>query len=109
MPKRLYIHLTDEQRRQLRRIQRTSPKAYLRERATAILKIGDGLSPHWVAQHGLWYPRSPDCIYRWVKRFLAEGVKGLEIRKGRGRKPAFSPSLPDQGGGPDRRPAPLAP
>jgi hypothetical protein len=31
-----------------------------------------------------------------VRRYRAEGVKGLLIRPGRGRKPAFSPSVSRQ-------------
>ncbi len=26
-------------------------------------------------------------IYKWIKRFEAEGIKGLETRSGQGRKP----------------------
>jgi transposase len=34
-------------------------------------------------------PHKPDTLYRWLDRYDAEGVAGLVIRAGRGRKPAF--------------------
>lgn len=66
-------------------------KAYLRERAAAMLKIADGMSPHAVAQHGLLKRRKPDTVYEWLNRYEAEGIEGLYIRDGRGRKPAYEP------------------
>lgn len=32
------------------------------------------------------------CVNSWVKRFEAEGIKGLETRPGRGRKPIMDSS-----------------
>lgn len=43
-----------------------------RERATALLKLAEGHSPHWVARHGLLRRRDPDSIYQWL-HFYAEG------------------------------------
>jgi hypothetical protein len=40
---------------------------------------------------GLLKPRSPDSIYAWVRHYQEHGLKGLEIKPGRGRKPSFSP------------------
>ena len=102
MPKRRYIHLSAEQRDELERMVRTGDKAYLRERAAAILKIADGRAAHWVAQNGLLVARAPDRVYEWLNRYEAEGVKGLAIRPGRGRKPAFSPSARGASGGQER-------
>jgi transposase len=48
-----------------------------------------------VARTGLLRPRQPDTVYAWLDRYRAEGIAGLTIRPGRGRKPAFSPSLRD--------------
>ena len=87
----LTIELTDTEREELETIRDTHPKAYMRERATAILKIADGQSGRQVALHGLLKKRVPDTVYDWVHRWEAEGVDGLYIREGRGRKPAFSP------------------
>ncbi len=92
MPKRRYIHLSDEQRQELQQLVRSSPKPYLRERAAVLLRIEAGESAHAVAQQGAFLRREPDTVYRWLNRYEAEGVKGLDVRPGRGRKPAFSPS-----------------
>jgi transposase len=66
-------------------------KAYLRERAAAMLKIAEGMSSHAVSQHGLLRQRKPDTVYEWLNRYEAEGIDGLYIRSGRGRKPAYEP------------------
>ena len=67
-------------------------KPYMRERAGALLKIADGAAAHAVARQGLLRPRESDTVYAWLARYRAEGLAGLLIRKGRGRKPAFFPS-----------------
>lgn len=70
--------------------------AYLRERATAILKIHAGFSPHEVARSRLLKPRDPDTVYAWLRRYREDGIRGLFNRPGRGRKPAFSPKSPEE-------------
>ena len=92
MPKPLQIELTAEQRRELEEARDKHEKPYIRERAAAILKIADGMSGRQVALSGLLKKRDPDSVYSWVHRYEAEGLSGLYIRPGRGRKPAFSPS-----------------
>jgi len=100
MPKPIQLVLTAQERKELERIRDRHPKPYVRERAAALLKIAAGRSGRDVALHGLLKRRHPDTIYGWVRRYKAEGVKGLLVRPGRGRKPAFSPSAPERGGGP---------
>jgi hypothetical protein len=63
----------------------------MRERCAALLKIADGWLAVEVARSGLHRRYDPDAIYEWRKRYLAEGMAGLKMRAGRGRKPAFSP------------------
>lgn len=92
MAQPLTIELTPEQRRELEYTRDHHEKPYVRERASAILKIADGLSGRQVALSGLLKQRDPDSVYTWVYRYQAEGLAGLVIRPGRGRKPAFSPS-----------------
>ena len=70
--------------------------AYLRERATAMLKIHQGYSPHEVARKGLLKPRDPDTLYAWLRRYREHGIPGLSNKPGRGRKPAFSPKSPEE-------------
>jgi hypothetical protein len=91
MPKRLRLNLTSEQREELERMRDRHPKPYLRERAAALLQIADGRSGRGVALHGLLKSRDPDTVYAWVRRYKEEGLEGLKIKPGRGRKAAFSP------------------
>lgn len=91
MPKRRYFNPTEKEKAELETICDHHEKPYMREKASALLKIAAGQSPHAVALHGLLRPRDPDAIYGWLDRHEAEGVKGLLVKQGRGRKPAFSP------------------
>jgi hypothetical protein len=93
MPAPLELDLSKEEREELEQIRDHHPKPYMRERATALLKIADGWSGLRVSREGLLKPRDPDTIYRWVRRYKEEGVAGLEIQKGRGRKPAYFPCV----------------
>jgi len=90
MPKRYVIQLSDEERAKLKAWVKNPPKPYLRKRARAILLVADGVPLYKVAQH----PRirvHRVTVSRWVKRYLAEGLKGLKVKPGQGRKPAFFP------------------
>ena len=91
MPKRRYLTLSKTQREELMAIRDRHQKAYMREKAAALLKISKGQSPHDVALHGLLKPHAPDTIYAWMDRYEKEGIAGLRVKAGRGRKPAFSP------------------
>lgn len=64
------------------------PKAYLRERAAALLKIAAGLSPRQVALRGLLRPRHPSAVNRWLAAYQAHGLGGLYVQPSRR---AFSP------------------
>lgn len=85
------FELSDEQERELERAVKHAPKAYVRMKAAAILKVKRGQSIRQVALHGLLHPVSQECVREWIRRYLAEGLAGLLVRQGRGRKPAFSP------------------
>ena len=87
----LTITLTKVQKTELEKLRDSHAKAYVRERAAAILKIAAGQSGRQVALRGLLKVREPDSVYSWVRRYQHEGSKGLENKPGRGRKPAFSP------------------
>lgn len=91
------IELTEEARQELEELRDHSPKAYVREKAASILKVAAGQEPEQVAEGGLLKRRDRDSLYRWLARYVAEGVGGLYVRDGRGRKPAFSPSEPGSG------------
>ena len=96
MARPLTLVLTPNQRAKLEWIRDHHPLPYVRERAAALLKIADGHSGRQVALHGLLRRHCPDTVYDWVMRFEAEEEKGLLIKPGRGRKPAFSPSAPER-------------
>lgn len=87
----LQLDLSDEQRKELEILRDRGKPAYIRERAAALLMIADGMSASEVARRGLLKPRHYTTICEWVHRYKAEGIQGLYMRAGRGRKPAFSP------------------
>ena len=91
MPKALQLTLSTSARQELKRVRDHEPEPYMREKAAALLKIAAGQSGRAVACHGLLKHRRPDTVYDWVRRYQVEGVKGLRVKSGRGRKPAFSP------------------
>jgi transposase len=95
MPKLIEFCLTAEQQNQLEQIRDTDKRPYMRERAAAMLKTSEGMSPRQVALNGLHKSRKPDTVYDWVHRFQQEGIKGLIIKPGRGRKPAYFPRYAD--------------
>jgi transposase len=83
--------LDEQQVAELVGLRDRAPQAYVRERAAALLKIAGGASVTAVAQGGLLRRRGVHTVLAWLKRYRAEGVAGLSIRPGRGRKPAFFP------------------
>ena len=96
MPKLISICLTQEQQKQLEQIRDTDSRPYMRERAAAMLKIAEGISPRQVALNGLHKYRKPDTVYEWVHRYQQEDIAGLVIKSGRGRKPAYWPRYQDK-------------
>lgn len=95
MPKVYRIELTDEQRKELKETAHRHKKPFMRERAAGILKVADGNSLRQVAYHQLLIRHAPETVKGWCEAYLAKGMVGLGIAKGRGRKPAFSPSDED--------------
>lgn len=100
MPKALSVALSDPQREMFEAMRDCHPKPHMRERAAALLKIAGGRAGYAVAEDGLLKPRKRDTVYTWVHRYEEQGLGGLYIRDGRGRKPAFSPSALDSGRSP---------
>lgn len=91
MAQPIKIEISEEQRRELERMRDRDPKAYKRERASAVLQAADGKSASEIARSGLLRPRYYETVSAWLKAYQEEGVVGFRIREGRGRKPAFSP------------------
>ena len=83
------LEVTNHQRAELLRWQRSSTcAAGLARRGRLILLLSEGRSlkeAAWIA--GL----APNSARKWVRRFLAQGVAGLDDQPGRGRPPVFSP------------------
>ncbi len=87
-----HLVLSDNQRRELESARRTHPKAYVREKAAALLKVADGQAIRQVALSGLLRSRHPETVRDWISDYQRQGLVGLQVQAGRGRKPAFSPS-----------------
>jgi Winged helix-turn helix len=65
-----------------------APQAYLRERAATLLAIAHGWSLRRAARDAGLKPHHVDTVRAWLARYRADGLAGLRIREGRGRKPA---------------------
>ena len=78
MPKQRRLHLAPEQRADLERSLRHDPRPYLREQASALLKIADGMSANAVALHGLLRRRDPETVCGWLDYYEEHGV--LHVR-----------------------------
>jgi len=88
----LQIVLTRAQQQELAETRDHAARPYVRERAAAILKVAAGASGRQVALRGLLKPRQEDTVYAWVHAYQRDGLAGLFVKAGRGRKPSFSPS-----------------
>jgi len=80
----LTIRLTPEERWTLRAWQRaTMISAGCARRGQMLLLVADGLPiTHVAAMIGVSRP----SVYRWVRRFLAQGLAGLADKPGRGAR-----------------------
>lgn len=88
------LTITPQGRQELVESAKHHPKAYVREKVKALLLVDKGIPAAAVAREYLIPARAADTVYGWMDRYEAEGVAGLVVRAGRGRKPAFSPSAP---------------
>jgi len=91
MPKLIRLEMSKREREELEQIRNRDPRPYMREKAAALLKIADGAVAAQVAEKGLLKKHDPDVVYRWLKNWQTEGIAGLVVKQGRGRKPSFSP------------------
>jgi len=92
------IELAPAQVQELEQVRDHHPKAYVRSKAAGILKVWSGASRRQVARSGLLKPVRRETVQRWIARYQQQGVNGLLVQQGRGRKPAFSPSAPERPG-----------
>ena len=84
MGKSKLLSLTDRERRELEQGFRYGEKHCFRMRCRAVLLKADGLSAD---KAGEQTEMTGISVRSWVRRFEAEGIKGLETRPGRGWKP----------------------
>jgi transposase len=77
--------LNKRERKTLTHIRNLSKKPYQLKRASALLKVTDGMSPHAVALSGLLRKRDPDTVYGWVYAFDALGFLSLSHAPRRGK------------------------
>jgi hypothetical protein len=92
MPKLIRVELTKAQVRELEMVRHEHPKPYMRERAAALLKIAGGELLREVAENGLLIRHEPETVKGWIDTYLEGGLSAWQIKAGRGRKGAFSPS-----------------
>lgn len=92
MPKYIVVELSEKQEAELEKVRHQHPKAYMRERAAAVLKVAKGETVTAVAEKGLLTRHEPETVHHWIKHYLTHGLQGWVIQSGRGRKAAFSPS-----------------
>src|SRR5436853_3298716 len=78
------IRLTPAERRTLLTWQRATTPAGLARRARLLVLLADGMTiTAAAAAVGLSRRHS----YKWIQRFLAEGLAGLQEKPGRGQRP----------------------
>ena len=77
MARRRSLTLTPAQRVELVKYRDHDTRPYVRERCAALLKIGEGHSPHWVSLKGLLKGRDPDTVYKWLSFYERAGLAGM--------------------------------
>lgn len=77
------MNLSTEEGKDLRELARRGEPGYVRVKALALLNLGAGRSVSEVARMLLV---SRQSVYSWRRRFEEEGVSGLRVAPGRGRK-----------------------
>jgi hypothetical protein len=94
MARRRTLSLAPAARAVLTAVRDHDPHPQMRERAAALVKIADGMSPHAVARTGLLRPRDPDSVYGWLDTYQTGGLAALRAHlhggshRGRFRRPA---------------------
>jgi hypothetical protein len=95
MPKALIVVLSQAQTAELEKVRSSHRKAYLRERASALLKVANEQSARQVAEKGLLKRHEPETVSLWIQLYQTQGLAGWTIKAGRGRKASFSPKAPN--------------
>jgi transposase len=85
--------LSEEQVKELTWTRDHHAVAHLRVKAAAVLKVAQGEAISQVARSGLLKPVDRHTIKEWILRYQQDGLSGWKVQAGRGRKPAFFPSV----------------
>jgi hypothetical protein len=93
------VTLSPAQVQELEQVRDHHSLAYVRVKAAGILKVRQGQSMRQVAKSGLLKSVRRETVKAWIVRYQHDGVAGLLVQPGRGRKPAFSPCAPRRPGG----------
>jgi transposase len=96
MPARYQLVLSEEQVKELTWTRDHHAMAHLRVKAAALLKVAQGEAISQVAKSGLLKPVDRHSITDWIVRYQQDGLFGWKVQPGRGRRAAFSPSLPGE-------------
>ena len=78
------MKINEQQRKELEDVARCGQPAYIRRKALVVLNLGEGRSITEVARI---FRVSRQSVYEWRRRYREEGIDGLRVRPGRGRKP----------------------
>src|SRR5436309_10305282 len=89
--RRRQIILREEQEQELRHCRDHHELPSMRLKAAAILKVAAGQTIKHVALTGLKKPITQECVSAWISRYEQEGLAGLRVQPGRGRKASFFP------------------
>lgn len=81
--------LTESQRQELEHLFKTSPKHVVRKNCHTILLKADGRTSKDV---GTIVGMTDVSVNSWLRRYKTEGISGLLIKPGRGRKPIMDNS-----------------
>ena len=82
-----FIKLNEEEKKELDKIYHNHPKSHVRQRAHCLLLSNRGFNIPKLAD--IFLTRT-HTVRDWFSRWEKEGIKGLEIRSGRGLKPAIN-------------------
>jgi transposase len=83
-----YINKLEESSKyELYKVYRTHPKSHVRQRAQCLLLSDKGYSVPTLADI---FSTRTHTVRDWFNRWEADGVRGLEIRPGRGLKPSIN-------------------
>lgn len=77
------MRFSDDQRRELWQAARHAAQAHVRVKALVLWNVANGRTK---SEAAIFAGVTRTTLDQWIKRYLAEGVGGLSIKKGRGRK-----------------------